>query len=167
MCTIVNIIFLDVDGVLNCQSTSDRTPCGKVGIDDRLVEKLAEIVKSTESQIVITSDWKTLWDNQSKDGLHPDALYLIEKLSKQGLHISDRTLDRGKGDRGYGIRRWVKRFPEIERWVVLDDKVFDDYAEEKVMEHLVLTDETLGLTDDDVKSAIKLINGKHRHTEKK
>ena len=158
----MNIVFLDVDGVLNCDTTkekvTDYTGTQYIGVDDVLVEKLAKIINATDSEIVLTSSWKTCWDvTMPNDEMEPMAKYLVLKLKKQGLHIIDRTIDRGKGDRGYGIKRWLKRFPEVERWIVLDDQEFLDYEEQGILPHLIKTSFSCGLTDENVSDAIKFL----------
>ena len=158
----MNVVFLDVDGVLNCDTTKDKVTdysgTQYMGVEDRLVENLAKIIKATNAEIVLTSTWKTCWDVQMPNGeMEPMAKYLVLKLKKQGLHIADRTLDRENGDRGYGIKRWLKRFPEVERWIVLDDQVFLDYETEGILPHLIKTNFSCGLTDENVKEAIDFL----------
>lgn len=158
----MNIVFLDVDGVLNCDTTkekvADYTGTRYIGVDDDLVEKLAKIINATDAEIVLTSSWKTCWDvTMPNDEMEPMAKYLVLKLKKQGLHIIDRTIDRDKGDRGYGIKRWLKRFPEVERWVVLDDQEYLDYEEQGILPHLIKTSFSCGLTDENVSDAIKFL----------
>ena len=158
----MNVVFLDVDGVLNNDTTKEKTSDWSgtqyTGIDDTLVQNLAELVHKTGAQIVLTSSWKTLWDEPGpNDEMNPMAKYLVLKLKKQGLHIADRTIDRDKGDRGYGIKRWLKRFPEVERWVVLDDQEFLDYEVEGILPHLIKTNFLYGLTEENVKEAIDFL----------
>lgn len=159
----MNIIFLDVDGVLNCDKTKE-TICNYTGIDDELVERLARIVTETASQLVLVSSWKELWDEKQPNcELHPMAVYLIKKLRKQGLHLADRTVDNPTGAyRGKGIRSWLRHVPsaKIDNWIVLDDEVFVDYEENNILDHLVLTSSVTGLTDEDVSKAIEMLNRK-------
>lgn len=158
----MNIVFLDVDGVLNCDFTketvTDYSGTQYTGVDDCLVENLAKIIKATNAEIVLTSSWKTCWDvTMPNNEMEPMAKYLVLKLKKQGLHISGRTIDRENGDRGYGIRRWLKRFPEVERWIVLDDQIFFDYEEQGIIPHLIKTDFSCGLTEENVQKAIDFL----------
>ncbi len=157
----MNVVFLDVDGVLNYDGCKDKF--GQyIGVDDALVERLARIVKSANAQIVLTSSWKELWLEDMPPGeIHPMAKYLLEKLKKQGLHIADRTDDNG-WDRGKGIRKWMRHvsISNIDGWVVLDDEIFRDYESEGIVQHLVRTNFCCGLTDADVDLAIKILNEK-------
>ena len=155
----MKVVFLDVDGVLNHERCTE-TIAGYTGVADDLVEKLAKIVHSTGSQIVLVSSWKTLWDSMppQNPGLHPMALYLVRKLEKQQLHIADRTEEKTPAYRGHGIRAWIRKVRDVESWVVLDDEIFLDYEECDIMPHLVQTDMEYGLTDADVKKAIEILN---------
>ena len=58
-------IFLDIDGVLNCNNTTDDC-FGMTGIEDRLVEKLSTIVNATGAGIVLTSTWRDYWEPEKK-----------------------------------------------------------------------------------------------------
>lgn len=154
----MKVIFLDVDGVLNNEFTTESI-IGYCGIDDELVEKLAKIVRITGAEIVLVSDWKMYFDSRVdiKDSTHPMIRYLMDKLQKSDLYIYDYTIDRNASDRGYGIQRWLKRFPEVERWVVLDDTFFFDYEYTGIKPNLVLTNGICGLTDNDVAHAIEIL----------
>ena len=46
----MRIIFLDVDGVLNCMSTKDDAPCGCIGVDSRKVEVLKKILEESRKE---------------------------------------------------------------------------------------------------------------------
>jgi hypothetical protein len=56
----VKAIFLDIDGVLNTMYTEGRVTGSKliIGIEDRFVELLKQIVDATDAVIVLTSTWK-------------------------------------------------------------------------------------------------------------
>lgn len=57
------VIFLDIDGVLNCNNTTEIF-LGITGIEDRLVEKLRAIVNATGAEIVLVSTWRDYWEPQ-------------------------------------------------------------------------------------------------------
>ena len=56
------IIFLDVDGVLNNENTNARSPGGYVGVMDSKVKLLSKLVKETNADVVISSDWRLIKD---------------------------------------------------------------------------------------------------------
>ena len=154
------VIFLDVDGVLNCRSTEDK--CGAYrGIDDKKVSLLKEIVDATGAIIVLISSWKECWTNNPRYKPKQDemATYLDEKLAKQGLVIRDKTRDGNPFRRGKGILRFIERQKEIgidiRKYVILDDEIFD-YLEAKMSWHLIRTDfEQNGLEKKHVRKAIE------------
>jgi len=156
----VKVIFLDIDGVLNY--TGCKEMFGRLyGVDDDRLDKLAKIVQSTDAAIVLTSTWKQLWDNQplNSDTLDPMALYLLNRLKSRGLRLTDRTTEKDPSQRGHGIKAWLRKVPDIESWVVLDDDMFPDYKECGIVPRLVRTRPDSGLTDENVDKAIRLLNG--------
>lgn len=153
----MKVIFLDIDGVLNYISTTDEID-RFLGIDDKLVKNLKEIVDKTNAEIVLCSSWKKYWDkDKSKQGKM--ANYLDMKLEKQGLKIIDKT-DDNRYDRGHGIQRYIQEH-NIEKWCVLDDEVFFDYEDCDIIEHLVKTEffsHLGGLRKEHVDKAIVYLN---------
>ena len=58
----MNVIFLDVDGVLNNAYTTDRIK-GYIGIDDNKVRLLKQIVDYFDAKIILSSTWRYDIDN--------------------------------------------------------------------------------------------------------
>ena len=157
----MKLIFLDIDGVLNNSETAARAPSGNTGIEDKLVQKLAHIVGETDAKIILTSDWKIEWE-EFEFCCSEDAKYLNRKLKKQGIKITSKTYDEHVydtyfEDRGKGIHKFLKKIQNLETYVVIDDHTFSDFDEE-IRAHLVLTDYSKGLTDEDAEKAIRLLN---------
>lgn len=154
------VIFLDVDGVLNCHSTKDSCG-GYIGIDDKKVALLKEIVDATGAIIILVSSWKEWWTNNPryKPNQYEMATYLDEKLAEQGLIIRDKTRDGNSFIRGKGILRFIEMQKEIgidiRKYVILDDEMFD-YLETKMTRHLIRTSfEQNGLEKKHVRKAIE------------
>lgn len=127
-------LFLDVDGVLNTRTTCERTPDYHVGIDDLRVKILADVIKKNgPTQIVLSSDWKEMREDED------DYLYLVSKLQKYGLELSGKTKDHWS-NRGEGILQYIEAHPEIEEYVILDDRTYDFQDFTKLWERLLLTD---------------------------
>ena len=153
----MKIIFLDIDGVLNCDTTVES--CGNyLGIDNSKLKLLAEIVDKTKAKVVLTSTWKDKWFRGGGQKYKQDELanYLDTEFFRYGIIVYDKTTD-DLFDRGLGIRRW-KAEKEVESFVILDDNVFD-YKEQMLVSNLILTDGHKGLTEDDVKRAINILMG--------
>lgn len=153
----MKVIFLDIDGVLNCDSTEDRAPTGCIGIEDEKVKLLSRIVSDSGAVIVLTSTWKAEW-NEDQALCSKDGLYINDKLAPFGLHIYTKTRDQIV-DRGAGIRTWLTNHPGVDGWAVLDDDVFADYHRFGIMPHLVHTRyHENGLQPKHVEAAIKILN---------
>ncbi len=153
-----SIIFLDVDGVLNSDNTINRSPCGFIGVEDQYIHRLRSIVKQTEAEVILVSDWKDSWSDDPKT-CNKDGAYLNRRLNENGIFIHGKTDDssRGKDEksgRGLGIKKYLEANPDIEKYAILDDVVFSDYDED-LQEHLVHTFD--GLTDDDAEKAASLL----------
>ena len=139
----IKIIFLDVDGVLNCHSTKDIC-CDYIGIDDKKVGLLKEIVDATGAIIVLISTWKEYWTNDPQLKKEQDvmATYLDKKLAKQGLIIADKTLDDNSFERSQGILDYIEiqksKGVVISEFIILDDLVFD-YQETGLINRLIQT----------------------------
>ena len=161
-------IFLDIDGVLNCETS--KSCCGPfIGIDKDKVKRLAKIVNETQAILILTSTWKINWYPKNKYPKYEDGdkyslltyncgKYLNNHLWKKGkLIIKDATKEERISQRGHGIRDYLYKHSEITNWVVLDDEVFFDFDDKIVLPSLVQTDPYYGLTDDDAETAIKIL----------
>ena len=152
----MKVIFLDIDGVLNCQSS--QSSChGMMGIDDDKVKRLKEIVKATGAKIVLISSWKADWQKLLKEQQGAMANYLDKKLKRQGLVIMDKTEDTSV-DRGQGILDWLDG-KKIESFVILDDEDFD-YQEVNIADRVVKTNfynDKGGLQDREMNQAIEML----------
>ncbi len=158
------IIFLDIDGVLNCSTSKSYChddKCGVItGIDSDKVKRLAKIVKATGAEIVLSSDWKDGWSKYYTSSKPSHAKYLDNHLYKKGkLTIKDKTpsINKGSWYRGEEILTYLRLHLDITDYVILDDTYFEDFFIKEIEEHLVLTNYKLGLTDSDVEKAIRIL----------
>lgn len=155
----MRVIFLDVDGVLNCAYSESRAPHGCLGVDDDKVKVLRKIVDATDAKIVLVSTWKQSW-SKNKECQDADANYLDRKLAEEGLYIMDKTTDH-IDDRGAGIWRWLEKCDQpIESWIVLDDDIFPDYVALDVIPHHVKTNFGRGgLMEKHISKSVRLLMG--------
>ena len=151
----MKVIFLDVDGVLNCSTTESNSPNGFIGVDDILLNNLKTVLDKTDAKIVLSSSWKTLNENDS------DYLYLIEKLESIGADIVGKTVDAtGTFNRGAGIETYLLDFEDdISEFVVLDDELFDFLSKDILKGHIVIPKDYVGLTEENMNKAIEILNG--------
>ena len=148
-----NIIFLDVDGVLNAPSILERSPGGYIGIYPPKVSLLAKIVRETDAKIILTSSWQICWKNGVDNPPNPDGQYLVDALAVEGLEIS--AFVPSLFNRGRAIRNYLEEH-DHGHWVVLDDETFD-FARAGILDHVCRTDYRSGLDEDDVEKAIKIL----------
>ncbi len=153
----MKLLFLDIDGVLNNMYTDEYTPDGFVGISTTLNERLGKIVKSDpdEIEVVLSSSWKLMTDEM------PDYSYMMEMLREvnaEPVGITEEPDDEGLL-RAQGIIQYLETADNVTGYVILDDYIFD-FKEAGLTPHLVLTDEVVGLTQEDVLMAIDILNGK-------
>lgn len=164
-----NIVFLDIDGVLNWEYSKSYVVADNsvtyLGIDNIRVKRLAQIVNATDAKIVLTSTWKKDFVVGAYKQENHVGKYLSNKLRAQGLKIYD-TIDKDFRweERGYAITHWLKHH-EHKNWVILDDQsLFFGYDRPEIKEHLIKTidnwdDESSGLTDYLTQKAIDILNG--------
>lgn len=108
----LKVIFLDVDGVLNRNSTTERFG-PYIGIDLELVENLKYILEETGAKIVLSSTWR-LEDN-STQAVH-DAV--------GSGHFIGKTISLGRyGARPTEVQEWIGNpdNPEVDIYCILDD----------------------------------------------
>lgn len=150
------VIFLDIDGVLNRDETTEETPEGFTGVEDFLLDNLESLVNKTGAELVLTSDWKEEWADEY-DECGTDVQYLIDKLAERGLSIIAVTDDSSEGEniyskRGHGIKKYLRNHSDIEQYVILDDCYFEDFDEE-LAEHFVYIEDSVGFQSVFVKLA--------------
>lgn len=159
----VKVIFLDIDGVLNCRTSKSYCHDDEfgiiTGIDSDKVRLLAKIVNETNAKIVLSSDWKEGWEKHYITHKPSHAKYLDNHLKKKGnLTISDKTPTINRGfDRGAEILQYLKTHQDIDNYVILDDTFFEGFSDKRIEENLVLTNHSIGLTDADCEKAIDIL----------
>ena len=123
-----NIIFLDIDGVLNSQkflieqnnkNVLDLVERQISDIDPKNLEILKEIIFLTNSKVVITSSWRKL-------NIYP---LVKEKLIDIGIPIIGET-PIIESKRGEEIRKYIKE-NNVENYIIIDDDIFEDFYELK------------------------------------
>lgn len=153
----MKIIFLDVDNVLNCDTTTTVTSDGWCFVDDYLVERLKHLVDATGAKIVLSSTWRDGWFRHDETLNEPCFNELRAKLRDFGIEIWDALDLPLRSRRAFVIRKWFECYKgePIESYVILDD--LPEMGE--FSDHLICTDPRIGLTDDNVRAAIKILNG--------
>ncbi len=136
----MNVLFLDVDGVLNSYRSSKQ-------LDDSMIYHLGKIVSKIDLKIVLSSTWR----------LYSDSLVELEvRLAKDGISIFDTTvhlmpekMSMPPVERYFEIQEWLDRH-EVEKFAILDD---DKRA--NIEGHFFQTDPDIGLTKEIADSVVE------------
>lgn len=126
----MNIVFLDVDGVLNdenyikkCNKKINKDWCfcfEQVPFNPRSLKNLQMIVDNTNAKIVLTSTWR----------LKQSHMFVLKaRLSEYGLTIDDKTDFINWSARGQEISKYLSKCPQNTKYVVIDDEVCDIVTE--------------------------------------
>lgn len=158
---------MDIDGVLNTgwwYTQMDRnTPKDKYGyaFDPNSVANLKKILDETGAYIVISSTWKSLGFSELEDmwngrGL-PGKLIGITPNSVSDEMLLNADLDHMElfSIRGMEIKEWLtKNGKHVSHYAIIDD--MDNMLPEQ-KSHFVRTDSEIGISKDDVKKVIKIL----------
>ena len=162
----IKVIFLDIDGVLNPKWWERKKPADRFGcaFAPKTISCLAKIVKETKAEIVISSSWKlmglqTLQDMWKERKLPGNIIDITPNCMSDELLLnagmSDSDID-GLDIRGIEIKGWlVLHGDDVSNYVIIDD--MDDILSEQ-QTHFVQTDPEFGITNDDVKRVVHLLN---------
>ena len=137
----MNIIFLDIDGVMN--STEDRFSTELENIDYWI--RLKRLTNETNSAIVLSSSWRIIerLTNLVKERLKEYDIKYIDKTP----YLSGR---------GHEIKTWLGSTDiKVDKFVIIDDEISD--IVDLFPNNVVKTDMYKGLQDDDVEKAIKIL----------
>ena len=149
------ILFLDVDGVLNCKyptyDESDIEPNSKLNIS--MLKRLKRIFDATDCYFVLSSSWRhhTAWKE-----------LLFNAMNKVNIDVDRRYIDDTPRtqytNRGRLIQEYLDECDyEISKWCILDDtEVNKPYGYNNGF--IVRTDEWNGLTDVEMNKIINLMS---------
>lgn len=150
----INIIFLDVDGVLNSinnlikvyEKTHRQHSGYNYPFDEECLNNLRFLVEETNSKIVITSTWRRHEKN---------IKVLLEKLDEYGL--KDKVIGYTpilNEKRGKEIKKFLDTLDYKTNFIILDD----DTDMEDLITFLINTNPYFGLTKEDTDNGIKMLN---------
>lgn len=118
----MKVLFLDFDGVLN--SADYRNSVADYHhnfINERKLEMLADFVKATGAEIVLTTQWRLHW-NEGNHQTHPDGDRINALFEKYGMKIYSKT-DYLDNNRNLEVADWLVRHG-VESYVIFDDVDF-------------------------------------------
>ena len=159
----MNVIFLDIDGVLIPNNYHDKD---NLNINNDALKFLKKIINETNSKVVLISNWRFFRDEEN------DTSYkrLIKLLNDCGIYIYDIApilkLKMIKKNNKIGFDPYTMRSGEIYKWlsdndvdnfVILDDENYS-YEFFGYDKNLILIDNKKGLTEEDVQKSIDILN---------
>ena len=108
----MRVLFLDIDGVINCSRTAVAFGGYPFKVDDHRFDQVAlalirKLCENGEISICLSSSWRHGAD-------------LHEMSAGFDLPIFDKTPSL-TGTRGSEIQRWLDSHPEVEEWAIIDD----------------------------------------------
>ena len=145
----MKVIFLDFDGVINNWVHFE-------GVDPRNVKPLLEIINATGAKVVASTSNKHYFQEYQDITIENTNYYQYVKLLREyGIEIFDMTplVNRNKE---LEIIEYLKRHPEVEYFLILDD----DVIVKSLLEHQVFPDLYEGITEEHIRPSIDILNGK-------
>jgi hypothetical protein len=139
----MKVLFLDIDGVVNCERTTARYR-GIIGIDPHMAFLVGRIILNTDAKIVLSSAWRGWPEGE-------------EEIRKQVYDFIDCTKHIPDEDavRGDEIKEWLGRHPEVQRYAILDDDT--DMLPDQI-DHLFQTEWETGITAEISDKVIAYLN---------
>ncbi len=110
----MKVIFLDIDGVLNCRSTPNPRKLPYI-VDRKLLKRFSGLVKRTRAKVVLASTWR----------YDPAGLFTARH---RGIPFIDVIPDMPKQPRRNEILTWLRAHRGVKRFVIIDDE--DDELDE-------------------------------------
>lgn len=130
----MNIIFLDIDGVLNSYAYHKET---ENDLDLKAVDILSQIYHKFNCKIVLSSTWRELKDI-SDESAQKMWKHLVDTLEKYGMEIYDIT-PTIKNNRPLEIATWLQN-NSCSNFLILDDDFqLLEYKKYGLEKHVVKT----------------------------
>lgn len=176
-----NVIFIDIDGVLNSLEFHNRDRSKKKLFDRECVQRLAEIVREYNCLVVLASTWIVLntkekvdrYTRQEDGAKSSSAMYfkLLNELQSVGIGLYDQIEDEHM--RPIGINDWlIANIEIVKNYVIIDDDYrFNDYVSigNGLESHLVSTeyfcDVPGGIQNEHMVKIMDILNNKELHLD--
>jgi hypothetical protein len=136
----MKIIFLDIDGVLNCDKTPNPRKFPYI-VDNKLLARFKKLLERTGAKVVLSSSWRC----------DPIGLFAARHW---GVPFIDVCPDKPRSPRRNELLAWLSDHPRVTRYAVIDDE--DDELDDLP---LFQPSAKTGLTMEIVRGAAKYLNG--------
>ena len=136
----MKIIFLDIDGVLNCDKTPNPRKFPYI-VDRKLLARLKKLLDRTGAKVVLSSSWRC----------DPAGLFAAKHWGVPFIGVCP---DKPKSPRRKEMLAWLSGHPRVTRYAVIDDE--DDELDDLP---LFQPSSKTGITMEIVRAAEKYLNG--------
>src|SRR5437588_1068675 len=104
----MKVIFLDIDGVLNCTNTPNSRKFPYI-VDPKLLKRFKRLLRRTRAKVVLSSTWR----------YDPAGIFSAKRY---GIPFIDVIPDLPHEPRRKEILQWLQEHPEVTRYIVIDDE---------------------------------------------
>src|ERR1700738_745521 len=104
----MKVVFLDIDGVLNCDSTPNPRKFPYI-VDKKLLARFKKLLDRAGANAVLSSTWRC----------DPVCLFAAKHW---GVPFIDVCPDRPKSPRRKEITSWLAEHPKVTRFVVITER---------------------------------------------
>jgi hypothetical protein len=104
----MKVIFLDIDGVLNCKKTPNPRDLPYI-VDAKLLARLNSLLERTGAKVVLSSTWR----------VDPIGLYAAKYWKIPHIDVCP---DMPESTRYSEVLAWLSQHPEVTRYAVIDDE---------------------------------------------
>ena len=104
----MKVIFLDIDGVLNCDHMANPRKFPYV-VDKKLLVRFKKLLSRTGAKVVLSSSWR----------LDPVGLLAAKHW---GVPFIDVAPDMPKKTRRDEVVTWLSKHPNVIRYTIIDDE---------------------------------------------
>ena len=148
-----NIIFLDINGVLNSDNYFNAILSGKIiyvadicRLDSKKVRLLDILCQAVDARIVIISSLRS-------DPKYSNVEFFSELFHNNGLSAEIIGIISTFGSKKEDIKLWLQNNDLCKKFIIIDDKII-------WLKHQIVINHHTGLTSNDVELASSMILGK-------
>ena len=160
------VLFCDFDGVLNsavwkCGLSPDY---GGVMLSEYLIGNLNTVIKHTEADLVLSTDWRRHWSQFDLKATLYDLGFIgniigmtpeLNKVEEAAIYSHGKV--NCEKERVLEINVWLDKNPMVDRWIAIDDM---DLTKGDISDsNFVKTSFSLGLVGDSISEAIRKLDG--------
>jgi hypothetical protein len=148
------LIFLDIDGVMLSAASwkpVENLEDGFSAFSKRAVDCLNQLIQNTNASIVLTTSHKSRFTREQWN-----QIFLSRNMS---VTIFDKLEDNSESlNRKDEILNYLKAHQLIENYVIIDDDKSLNDLPHAIKQKLVLTSSIIGLTQENIETALGILN---------